>query len=217
MIFRAPHRFTLITLLSLAIGCADDGGSDDDVADETESTGTESTSESGSESESGSTDDETGSTDDEADATSESTESTDAETTDTETTDTETTDAETTDTETTDTETTDTETTDTETTADTGEEIMCPDVFPMFDKSCSGDNDCAVVVHTTDCCGNSVAIGINENEVDAFEAAEAICDSQYPPCGCPAGPTVAEDGNQAFDPNDLDVECVMGACTSFVP
>jgi hypothetical protein len=64
-----------------------------------------------------------------------------------------------------------------------GDPIMCPGVFPTFDKSCGDISECAIAIHTTDCCGNSVAIGINAAELADFEAAEAICDSQYPPCG----------------------------------
>ena len=117
----------------------------------------------------------------------------------------------------TDSSATDSTATDATDATDTGEPIMCPDVFPMFDKSCIEDSDCAVVIHTSDCCGNTVAWGLNAGEVEAFDAAEAICDAQYPQCDCPAGPTVAEDGNEALDPDLIGVSCSMGACTSFVP
>ncbi|MFV8750894.1 hypothetical protein ACNOYE_10130 [Nannocystaceae bacterium ST9] len=111
---------------------------------------------------------------------------------------------------------TDTSSTDADST-DTGEGVMCPGVFPSFDKSCGVDSDCAVVVHTTDCCGNSVAWGINLAEVDAFAAAEAICDGQYPQCDCAAWPTVAEDGNSAEDPTLFAASCDQGQCSSYVP
>ncbi|HVI01940.1 MAG TPA: hypothetical protein VM869_24675 [Enhygromyxa sp.] len=97
-----------------------------------------------------------------------------------------------------------------------GEPIMCPAVFPTFDKSCSDVEQCAIAIHTTDCCGNSVALGINVDEVADFDAAEAICDSQYPACGCPAGPTLAEDGQQVLDPMSLAVDCIEGSCSTFV-
>jgi hypothetical protein len=216
MDFHASTRFTLVALLTLATGCADDGPSDDEAAGDTGSEDDSTSSDEGTSSESGSTDDDTGSTQDadtsdSTSSTDDSTESTDESTESTDDTTTETTDT------TGETESSETnDTNDTADTNDTGEEIMCPGVFPQFDKTCSNDDDCAVVIHTTDCCGNSVALGINEVEVDAFEAAEAICDSQYPPCGCPAGPTLAEDGNQVFDPDQLAVECTMGSCTSFV-
>jgi hypothetical protein len=97
-----------------------------------------------------------------------------------------------------------------------GDPIMCPGVFPTFDKSCSGVAECAIAIHTTDCCGNSVALGINVAETEAFAAAEAICDMQYPACGCPSGPTMAEDGQPVLDPMGLAVDCLEGLCTTFV-
>lgn len=199
------HALTCLALFGLltsSIGCADDGVSDDDVGSDTDeststSEGTDTESESSDDTESSTsstdTDESTSDTDDSTSSTDESTDSADTDTD----------------------ESTDTE--DTEETEDTGEPIMCPGVFPDFDKTCSVDEDCAVVVHTTDCCGNSVAWGINMAEVDAFDAAEAICDGQYPPCGCPQGPTIAEDGNAVFGPNELAVGCTMGSCMSFVP
>ena len=101
-----------------------------------------------------------------------------------------------------------------------GGEVQCstePIVFPEFDKSCGNEADCALVFHTINCCGTDVAWGINADEVPAFEAAEAICDSQYPGCGCPAQATEAEDGNTSWDPNDFAVQCDGGTCMSYVP
>jgi hypothetical protein len=98
-----------------------------------------------------------------------------------------------------------------------GDGIMCPDQFPMFDKSCATANDCVIAVHTTDCCGNSLAMGINVADQAAFIAAEAICDSQYPPCDCPSGPTMAEDGNPVVNPMDLQVGCFESTCLTFIP
>lgn len=203
MKFHASSCFAV--LLSLAIGCADDGKSEDDVGDETDGSSSEDTSSSengsteSSSTESSSTD--TGeSTDADTDSTSESTadtsESTDADTSET---------------------TDDTTESTNDTSEDTGEPIMCPDGFPEFDKSCTDDADCALVIHTTDCCGNSVAWGLGVGEVEAFDAAEAICDSQYPICDCPQGPTIAEDGNEGWEPADFAVDCMMGSCMSYVP
>ena len=89
--------------------------------------------------------------------------------------------------------------------------------FPEFDRSCSSADDCVIVVHTTDCCGNSVAWGINESEVERFNEAEAICDSQWPGCGCPAGPTVADDGNSVMDLSEIAVRCDSDTCHTYVP
>jgi hypothetical protein len=101
-----------------------------------------------------------------------------------------------------------------------GGEVQCstePIVFPEFDKSCGNEADCALVFHTINCCGTDVAWGINADEVPAFEAAEAICDSQYPGCGCPAQATEAEDGNTSWDPNDFAVQCDGDTCMSYIP
>jgi hypothetical protein len=92
-----------------------------------------------------------------------------------------------------------------------------PPIFPEFDKQCGNVGECAMVFHTIDCCGTEVVWGINENEVDRFDAAEEICDAQYPACGCPAGPTTAEDGNTGFGPDDFEIECTDGTCKSYVP
>jgi hypothetical protein len=88
-------------------------------------------------------------------------------------------------------------------------------VFPEFDKSCATGEDCVLVVHTVDCCGNGVAWGINHTELDAFNEAEAVCDAQYPGCGCPSGPTLAEDGCYEDD-GAIEVTCDAGTCRSFV-
>jgi hypothetical protein len=101
-----------------------------------------------------------------------------------------------------------------------GDVVECtadPPVFPEFDKSCTNVSECVLVFHTIDCCGTDVVWGINENEVERFEAAEAICDEQYPGCGCPAGPTMAEDGETGYGPDDFEVECTDSTCKSYVP
>jgi hypothetical protein len=89
--------------------------------------------------------------------------------------------------------------------------------FPEFDKTCGGEEDCALVFHTVDCCGTQVAWGINVDEVSAFDAAEAICDSQYPDCDCMAQETEADDGNSSFNHDDFAVACQSGSCMSYIP
>jgi hypothetical protein len=116
-------------------------------------------------------------------------------------------------------ESTSTDTTTDDTTTDdttTGEPIMCPGEFPSFDEACSVDEDCALVLHTIDCCGTELAWGIRADAVAAFEAAEAVCDGQYPACDCAPMPTLAEDGQTVMDASALAVACTMGACTSYV-
>src|SRR5690606_36562188 len=54
-----------------------------------------------------------------------------------------------------------------------------------LERGCTNDARCVVAVHQTDCCGNTVAIGINHSAHDLFDAAEAVCRATYPACGCP--------------------------------
>ena len=98
-------------------------------------------------------------------------------------------------------------------------EVMCtadPKVFPSFDKQCVTVDDCAIALHQTDCCGSQAALGLNKAEVPAFDAAEAICDSQYPACDCAPLGIVAEDGAIVQSPVALDLACTDGLCKVFV-
>lgn len=90
-------------------------------------------------------------------------------------------------------------------------------MFPAFDKACTAAADCVIKFHMVDCCGSRVSIGINASESAAFDQAEAICDAMYPGCGCAAMPTKAEDGKTALDENTIQVDCLSGACSTFVP
>jgi len=72
-------------------------------------------------------------------------------------------------------------------------------------------------MHQTSCCGDMAAIGINHSERERFDQAEAKCESQYPGCGCPQGPTVTDTGQQATNSSQIQVECRSGTCTTFVP
>jgi hypothetical protein len=68
--------------------------------------------------------------------------------------------------------------------------------FPAFDRSCNTVADCVVVHHETSCCGSQLIMAINHGELARFQAAESICDLQYPPCGCASQGPEAEDGTQ---------------------
>jgi hypothetical protein len=108
---------------------------------------------------------------------------------------------------------------DTSTSSDSGgaDLVVCgttDEVFPQFDRTCIENEDCVVVVHQTDCCGNQVAWGLAETERDAFEVAEAECMAQMSACACPAGPIVADDGSSTWDPMTLTVGCMAGQCQS---
>lgn len=89
--------------------------------------------------------------------------------------------------------------------------------FPSFSEACASTDECAVVIHLTNCCGTSVAWGIRADEVARFNAAEASCQSQMYQCGCPAYPTQADDGNTSFDHSAFAVRCQNGECFSYVP
>ena len=100
-----------------------------------------------------------------------------------------------------------------------GGDVMCggdPLAFPDFSKQCATVDDCAIVIHQSDCCGNSDALGLNKAEVPAFDAAEAICESQYPGCGCPTEGTTAEDGVLVSDAAAIHVACVDNQCQTYI-
>jgi hypothetical protein len=101
-----------------------------------------------------------------------------------------------------------------------GGAVQCeasPPSFPAFDKSCTDAPDCVVALHQTDCCGNVMALGLSSAEKAAFGAAEQTCRSQYPGCGCPAGPISTEEGQTTTDASAVDVKCRGGVCTTFAP
>jgi hypothetical protein len=91
-----------------------------------------------------------------------------------------------------------------------------PSAFPTFDRSCSTPGDCAAVVHRVDCCGTVVITGINSSELARFNAAEQICDPEYPACGCRQSPTMTDSGQTATGATE-PVECLTGTCTTYVP
>ena len=105
-------------------------------------------------------------------------------------------------------------------TSDTsGGDVMCggdPQAFPEFSKQCATVDDCALVIHQTDCCGNMAALGLDKAEVPAFDAAEAICASQYPGCGCPSMGIVAEDGVLVSDAAAIHLACVDNQCQTYI-
>ena len=84
--------------------------------------------------------------------------------------------------------------------------------FPTFDKTCSSVADCAYAIHQTNCCGATVAIGFNKAEQARFAADEKTCVDQYPLCGCPATPTMTEDGRAATPGATIVVQCPSGKC-----
>lgn len=100
-------------------------------------------------------------------------------------------------------------------------EIVCTGegepVFPTFDRTCSGPEDCTIALHQSDCCGSIVALGIAASEREAFDAAEAICQPMWPGCRCAPQPTMADDGTNASLGGEPVVECNAGTCTTTYP
>lgn len=88
--------------------------------------------------------------------------------------------------------------------------------FPTFEKGCTNDASCVLVRHTTSCCGSQLFMGINHAELTRFQAAESICDAQYPGCGCASQGANAEDGTLVpwGSENLIAVSCMNGACQS---
>jgi hypothetical protein len=88
--------------------------------------------------------------------------------------------------------------------------------FPTFDKHCSTDPDCALVVHILSCCGNVLVMAINKNAVTAFNAAESTCNSQYPACGCASNSVSFDDGVSYYDTSNptqaAAARCINNSC-----
>lgn len=91
--------------------------------------------------------------------------------------------------------------------------------FPSFDKGCTNDGSCELVFHMTDCCGGGLYMGINHSALACFEAAEGVCESQFPACGCASQGVNVEDGTFIrWDQVDqIKVECNGGRCRSYWP
>lgn len=108
----------------------------------------------------------------------------------------------------------------TTTTGSGGADVQCAGenpYFPTFGKTCTSQDQCAVAIHQINCCGTRAAIGILAADSAAFAAAEATCEAQYPQCGCAQFPTKAEDGDTTTDESLIQVDCLAGSCSTFVP
>jgi hypothetical protein len=90
----------------------------------------------------------------------------------------------------------------------TGDTVMCPGTFPTFDGVCSTVSDCRVGNHVTSCCGSSTALGIAAHDFARFQADEAVCDAQYPGCGCASSGIMTDSGESTFDISAVQVACV---------
>jgi hypothetical protein len=88
--------------------------------------------------------------------------------------------------------------------------------FPSFVKACDSVTNCALVQHQTDCCGGALIMAINHGEVARFDAAEKICEAEYPACGCASQGVKAEDGTMVpWDKqSSIVAQCVNSTCQS---
>jgi hypothetical protein len=96
----------------------------------------------------------------------------------------------------------------------TGGANACQEAVAV-DRKCTNDTDCVAVMHTTNCCGAAVWLGINASVAEHFSALEKLCDASYPACGCAAGPPVADDGSIIPLGEAAGVTCDAGTCKTF--
>ncbi len=100
----------------------------------------------------------------------------------------------------------------------TGNPVMCePDPFaPLHNPACMANDECASVIHMTDCCGTIAVWGVSADIVDEFPAIEEMC-APKPICDCAPMPTMADDGSVADKPDSFSVGCIDGLCQTFLP
>jgi hypothetical protein len=87
------------------------------------------------------------------------------------------------------------------------------------DRSCTTDADCVLVLHTTNCCGSAVWMGIRSTAQPRFQTLEAACDRSYPACGCAAFGSTTDDGSLiglgGNTSTRVGVTCDAGTCRTF--
>lgn len=66
-----------------------------------------------------------------------------------------------------------------------------------------------MVVHQTDCCGNTLLLGVASTHLKELQACEQAWRATLPGCGCPAGPPKIEQpaGTTVTDPSAAQVTC----------
>lgn len=88
------------------------------------------------------------------------------------------------------------------------------------DRSCTSDTDCVVRLHQTDCCGNSVMVGVNQAAAAQFAVDESACMASYPGCGCPAMLPVTDSGETVTDTSMVQAGCITrgpgSVCLTYV-
>ncbi len=86
-----------------------------------------------------------------------------------------------------------------------------------LDKSCETEADCIAVLHTTDCCGSGMIMGINADAEATFRAAEMQC-APLPVCDCAPQDTALEDGTRIpYGEASYVIACSGNTCQSAYP
>jgi hypothetical protein len=106
---------------------------------------------------------------------------------------------------------------------DTGTPIDAAAVCSFIDsvdRSCTSDTDCVVRLHQTDCCGNSVMVGVNQSAAAQFAVDESACMASYPGCGCPAMLPTTDSGETVTDTSMVQAGCISrgpgSVCLTYV-
>ncbi len=93
--------------------------------------------------------------------------------------------------------------------------------FAAYDlKTCGGAGECSMIVHQTDCCGNTLLLGVASNHLKELQACEQAWRATLGACGCPAGPPSIEKPNTTVaDPSAAAPQCdnftqTSGICLS---
>jgi hypothetical protein len=91
-----------------------------------------------------------------------------------------------------------------------------PSIAVKYERGCTSSADCAIGAHYLDCCGTVILLGINKDELDAFDTNTGICHTP-PTCRCKGRGTLTEDGQTSNDPtqlSDVALSCTAGVCAT---
>jgi hypothetical protein len=100
------------------------------------------------------------------------------------------------------------------TTTDGGEYLKCFDANGKFTayqlKMCGGSQSCAIMVHQTDCCGNTLLMGVDAARLAELQACETAWRATLPDCQCAAGPPQIEQpaGTTVNDASEAELGCI---------
>jgi hypothetical protein len=90
--------------------------------------------------------------------------------------------------------------------------VVCwGDVRTAQDRMCTGQSDCAVVAHQSDCCGTIIEEGVRDDQVDAVHDAETAANASCGLCKCVPLPTTDEEGQMG---GAYVASCDTGLCTA---